>query len=394
LRPGWRPADLRRNLVADGTMAVGTGLALGVVLGLFPGVARELGVDAAGLALLTATPFVTNVVAIAAGRLPLHTPAQVAVVRALGACALAGLLFLPPIGVVLVAAVFWLSLSACVPMQLRMWGLIYPPRDRARLIGLVRTLQAMAMSLVSVLGGFIADRLGGAQLVALVGVASAGLVLGYGRLQVSSADPPTVYTPAESLRALWARPRLRRLAVAHSTTLAGLVACGPLLPLVQIDRLHLSLGSIGLLAAINATATTVSYVAWSTLSEGRGPVHVLLGGVILGATAPVVYALADGFGSLCVAAMAMGLSFSAFDVGVTILLSKEVPVADRPAILSSWNATTSLAGIATPLLTGGAAQAGVPTPLLLLACAACAAVGSVLYAQGGNLRQPTPEPIA
>jgi MFS family permease len=384
-------AALRRNLIADGTMAVGTGLALGVVLGLFPGVARESGVDAAGLALLTATPFVTNVVAIAAGRLPLHTPRQVAAVRAVGCCAFVGLPFLPPIGVVLVAALFWLTVSSSVPMQLRMWGLIYPPRDRARLIGLVRTLQATAMSAVSLLGGFVADRLGGAQLVALVGAVSAVLVVGYARLHVSSADPPSLYSPAGSLRALWARPRLRRLAVAHSMTIAGLVACGPLLPLVQIDRLHLSLGSIGLLSAINATATTVSYVAWSRLSEGRGPVHVLLGGVVLGATAPAVYALADGFGPLCVAALAMGLSFSAFDVGVTILLSKEVSVADRPAILSAWNATTSLAGVAAPLLTGGAAQAGIAVSPLLLGCAACAAVGSVLYVLGGNLREPMPE---
>jgi predicted MFS family arabinose efflux permease len=247
------------------------------------------------------------------------------------------------------------------------------------------------MSVVSVLGGFAADRLGGPQLVALVGAASAVLVVGYARLRITSADPPRVYSPADSLRALWARHRLRRLAVAHSMTIAGLVACGPLLPLVQIDRLHLSLGSIGLLSAINATATTVSYVAWSRLSEGRGPVHVLLGGVVLGATAPVVYALADGFGPLCFAALAMGLSFSAFDVGVTILLSKEVPVGDRAAIMSAWNATTSLAGIAAPLLTGGAAQAGIPISPLLLACAACAVVGSVLYVMGGNLAEPAPD---
>jgi MFS family permease len=383
-------SELRSNLIADGLMSVGTGLALGVAIGLFPGVARELGVDAAGLALLTATPFVTNVVAVAAGRLPLHTARQVAVVRALGCCAFVGLLFLPPIGIVLVAALFWLAVSTCVPMQLRVWGLIYPPRERARLIGLVRTLQATAMSVVSVLGGFVADRLGGPQLIALVGATSAVLVLGYTRLHISTADPPRVYSPAESLRALWGQRRLRRLALAHSMTLAGLVACGPLLPLVQIDRLHLTLGSIGLLSAINATATTASYFAWSRLSDGRGPVHVLLGGVVLGATAPVVYALADGFGPLCFAALAMGLSFSAFDVGVTLLLSREVLVADRPAMLSAWNATTSVAGIAAPLLTGGAAQAGISIPALLLACAACAAVGSLLYVLGGNLADPMP----
>ena len=130
---GLRP--FRRNL------AVGVGVTGALVGSLLPTISRRGGLEPLGLAALAATPFLANLLGVFAGRAGPRTTRQQAIVRGLGA---AVLLLLPlaavPAAVILVAMVFWLSLSFTAPFQLRLWGASYPARMRGRLVGFLGKL--------------------------------------------------------------------------------------------------------------------------------------------------------------------------------------------------------------------------------------------------------------
>ena len=170
---GLRP--FRRNLSLDLVAAVGVGVTGALVGSLLPTISRRGGLEPLGLAALAATPFLANLLGVFAGRAGPRTTRQQAIVRGLGA---AVLLLLPlaavPAAVILVAMVFWLSLSFTAPFQLRLWGASYPARMRGRLVGFLGMGRAAAAGFAALAGGILADRIGGPAAVALAG--SVGLV--------------------------------------------------------------------------------------------------------------------------------------------------------------------------------------------------------------------------
>jgi len=101
--------------------------------------------DALGLAVLATGPFVANTLALFAGRLGARSPRSLATVRALGGLAL--VLMLPLAGPVALAGLvllFWITVALAAPYQMRLWGVMYPPGARGRLIGVVGTGRSAA----------------------------------------------------------------------------------------------------------------------------------------------------------------------------------------------------------------------------------------------------------
>ena len=135
---------LGRNLGIDLFAAVGVGTTVALVSALLPTIGRRGGLEPIGLAALAAAPFVANLLSAFAGRVGPRTPRQLAAIRGAGAASLLVLAVATAAPVlILVSLVYWLSLSLSGPFQLRLWGAMYPPRLRGRIVGAIGSGKAV-----------------------------------------------------------------------------------------------------------------------------------------------------------------------------------------------------------------------------------------------------------
>jgi MFS family permease len=283
---------------------------------------------------------------------------------------------------VLVAVLFWLSVSFGGPFQLRLWGSMYPSRLRGRVVGVIGMGRAAAGALAAFAGGLIADRLGGPPAVAIAGVIGVACALAYTGLRGRSEDRAPGFSAHESIQAIRARPLLARMTLAQGFYGGGLIAAAPLFALVYVDRLDLSLADVGVIGILTAASTTVAFPLWGTVADRHGPLAVLRIGGSVGLCSLVVYAFAPHVAFLWLAALAAGVASASIDVGIAAVVSDQTPLASRAAAMAGWNAFTGARGIVAAFLMTSLLQLGVVNVTTgLLLCAAATFVGVVLYAR-------------
>jgi MFS family permease len=386
-RPTLRTTTLQRgiwrNLALDLTAAIGVGVSTALINALLPTIARRGGLEPLGLSALAAAPFVANFLGAFAGRLGPRSPHQLALIRGSGAASLVLLFVLPsPITMVVVAVVFWVSLSFGGPFHLRLWGAMYPSRLRGRVMGVVGMGRAAAAAVAAFVGGIVADRIGGPTAVAIAGLIGVACAVALTGLRAAAAERSDGFSARESLRALRERPVLSRLALAQGFYGGGLIAAVPLFALVHVDRLDLSLAEVGVIGILAAASTTVAFPIWGAVADRRGPLVVLRLGGVIGLTSLVAYALAAHVAVLWVAALATGTASAAIDVGIAAVVSEQTSLRTRAAAMAGWNAFTGARGIVAAFLMSALVQLGiVDVTSGLLVCAAASAVGVVLYAR-------------
>lgn len=376
---GLRP--ISRNLSLDLIAAIGYGVSGALVSSLLPTIARRGGLEPLGLAALSAAPFLTNLLSVFAGRLGPQSTRQLALLRGIGAGSLVALLFVPGTTVIIaVAVIFWISVSFSSPFQLRLWGATYPGRIRGRVVGFLGMGRAAAAAMAALVGGILADRLGGPTAVAMAGLVGAVCALAYVGFRASGSAAPLAYSARESIRAMRARPILQRVALAQGFFGGGFIAAGPLFALVYVDRLDLSLSDVGVIGVMGAAATTVSFLAWGAVADRFDPLAAMRYGSLIGLLGLIGYALAPGLVLLLIAALAIGVSNSAIEIGVAGVISDHTPLASRASAMSGWNAITGARGLVAPFFMSGLVQFGVVNVTTgLLLCAGASAIGVGLF---------------
>jgi DHA1 family inner membrane transport protein len=376
---GLRP--LSRSLSLDLIAAIGYGVSGALVSTLLPTIARRGGLEPLGLAALSAAPFLTNLLSVFAGRFGPQSTRQFALLRGVGAGSLVALLFVPGAPVIVaVALVFWVSISFSSPFQLRFWGATYPGRMRGRVIGFLGTGRAAAAGIAALVGGILADQLGGPTAVALAGIVGAGCALAYFGFRASAAAAPLAYSARESIRAMRERPMLQRVALAQGFFGGGFIAAGPLFALVYVDRLDLSLSDVGVIGVIGAAATTFSFLVWGTVADRFDGLAAMRWGSIIGFVGLLAYAVAPAYAVLLPAALAIGVSNSSIEIGVSGVISDHTPLASRAAAMSGWNAITGARGLVAPFFMSALVQFGVVSLTAgLLICASASALGVALF---------------
>ncbi len=372
---------MSRNLSIDLLAAIGVGVSGALVSSLLPTIARRGGLEPIGLAILAATPFLTNLLSVFAGRVGPRSTRQFALLRVIGSGSLLVLLFVSPAPVIIVAALaFWISISFGSPFQLRLWGAIYPARMRGRIVGFLGTGRAAAAAAAALIGGLLADRVGGPPAVALAGFVGAICALAYLGFRASAAAAPASYSARESIAAMRQRPTLGRVALAQGFFGGGFIAAGPLFALVNVDRLDLSLSDVGIIGVLSAVATTVSFLIWGSVSDRFDVLAPMRFGSIIGLGGLVAYAVAPGVAVLWLAAIAIGTANSSIEIGVAGVISAETPLASRAAAMSGWNAITGARGLVAPFLMSAFVQVGlVSVTVALFICAAASALGVALF---------------
>jgi MFS family permease len=375
--------EIGRNLALDLVGAIGLGVTMALINALLPTIARRGGLEPLGLSALAAAPFVANFLGAFAGRVGPRSTGQLAAIRAVGAGALVVLFVAPvPAVMVLVAVVFWLSVSLANPFQLRLWGSLYPSRLRGRVVGVIGMGRAAAGAAAAFACGLIADRLGGPPAVAIAGIVGLLCALAYTRLRARSDDGAARFSARESIRALRQRPVLARMALAQGFYGGGFIAAAPLYALVYVDRLDLSLADVGVIGILTAVSTTVAFPVWGAVADRHGPLTVLKVGGSIGLSALVMYAVAPHVAVLWVAALAAGMASASIDVGIAAVVSEQTPLASRAAAMAGWNAFTGARGIVAAFLMSFLLQVGViGVTSGLLICAGATAIGVALYAR-------------
>ncbi len=375
LRPIWR------NLSLDLIAAIGVGVSGALVSSLLPTIARRGGLEPLGLSVLAAAPFLTNTLSILAGRIGPRSVRQFASLRAIGAGSLLVLFVASPAIVIIGATIlFWIGLSFGSPYQLRLWGASYPARMRGRVVGFLGTGRAAAAAAAALIGGVLADRIGGPSAVALSGLVGAVCALAYIWFRASAAAEPVDYSPRESIRAMRERPTLGRVALAQGFYGGGFIAAGPLFALVNVDRLNLSLLDVGIIGVLSAVATTVSFLIWGAVSDRVDVLAPMRFGSVIGLVGLLLYAVAPSVLVLWLASIAIGTSGPSIEIGVAGVISAETPMATRAAAMSGWNAITGVRGLLAPFVMSALVQAGlVSVSVALLVCAATSALGVGLF---------------
>lgn len=386
-RPSLHPTPsqraIGRNLALDLVAAIGVGVTMALISALLPTIARRGGLEPLGLSALAAAPFVANFLGAFAGRLGPRSPRELAVIRGIGATSLVVLSFAPvPAVMVLVAVLFWLSVSFGGPFHLRLWGSMYPSRHRGRMVGVIGMGRAAAGALAAFAGGLVADRLGGPTAVAIAGVIGIACALAYAGLRAASNDRAPGFSARDSLRALRERPVLARMVLAQGFYGGGFIAAAPLYALVYVDRLDLSLADVGVVGILAAGSTTIAFPVWGAVADRFGGLVALRVGGAIGLSSLVAYALAPNVAFLWFGAIAAGLASASIDVGIAAVVSDQTPLATRSAAMAGWNAFTGARGIVAAFLMSALLQAGlVDVTGGLLVCAASSAIGVALYAR-------------
>jgi MFS family permease len=375
-----------RNLALDLVASIGVGVSVALVTTLLPTIARRGGLDPIGLAALAAAPFIANLLGAFAGRFGPRSRRQLALIRGAGAGSLLVLAVVAAAPVMIaVSIVFWLSLSLSGPFYLRLWGSMYPARILGRVVGVLGSGRAAAAAVAALVGGLVADQLGGEQAVALAGLVGLVCAFAYAGLRSPDTERPPVFSARDSFRALRERPVLTRIALAQGFYGGGLIAAVPLYAIVNVDRLDLSLSDVGIIGILTAGATTLSFLLWGAVADRRGPLVAMRIGTAFGLAALVAYALAPHVAILWVAAVAAGAGSASIDVGIAYVVSDHTPLASRAAAMAGWNAITGARGIVAAFTMSILLQLGfvdVTTGLLL--CSAVTAVGVVLYAKAST----------
>jgi MFS family permease len=384
-RPSFQPSAQQRavgrNLALDLIVAVGIGITMALVTSLLPTIARRGGLEPIGLAALGAAPFIANLLGAFAGRVGPRSPRQLGLLRGLGAVALiAFLVEPPPVLMIVLATLFWVSLSFGSPFYLRLWGGMYPSRMLGRLLGVVGMARAGAGALAAVAGGLLADRLGGPTAVAIAGGIGVMCAVAYLGLRARTAVEQQRFSARQSIAALRERPVLARVALAQGFYGGGIIAAIPLFALVHVDRLDLNLSDVGVIGVLTAVATMVAFLVWGAVSDRFGPMVAMRLGGAIGASAIVAYALAPDVTVLWVAAVAMGIGSASIDVGIASVVSDQTTLASRAAAMAGWNAITGARGIAAAFLMSILVQLGVVDVTIgLLLCAMASIVGVLLF---------------
>ncbi len=333
VRERWRglevvpsgPAHSRHAFKWDTTCALLGGLYNGSILPFIPVLARDtLHASTSLLALYNSANAVGN----------LFTPV---VAHRLGArvkmsyCLWPNLigrsfLFLMPFA--LTAPMFiWLAFAATAvasfsgPAYAAIMRDAYPAERRGQYMGLVRVVAVAAAMLGAVLGGALLARERYTVIFPLLSILGLLSVLAFARIGVR-AEPEEETPPTPRWRDTFAAVRRDPSFKLYCTCFYlygfGNLIIGPVMPVVQVDLLHISHQWVGYLSAAGAASGVLGYLYWGRVVDRHGPFRLMLRVVGVLSLGPVTYFLvflSPHVEWLLIAACAQGFGWAGGDLG-------------------------------------------------------------------------------
>lgn len=385
---------VRSNFQRDLVNGAGGALFLAAVYANGAVVIARLGADATTVAVLTAIPFVVNVVMLLLTPfIPRNRPVVLLVVASLLtrlASIPAG--WAPTPGVMLAAWAFlalFLSLSSLPALDV-VAGM-YPPGRRSLLVGRMRTLAIATGLVVGPLAGAALDRWGAGATFTVVAVVSAFCGLFYLGVRAPRTVAPARVSLVGAFALLGEHRQFREFALAWACWGAGVLAPLGVYPVLLVSRFHASYTAIGLLGAITGLASLVTYRWWARQADRRDPRLLAAIGFVIAAAVPAIYGVSPSFAPLGLAAVASGVSVGAMEMGNLQAMLRMAPPGEGVRYTAVFNAITGLRGAIVPIAGSAMVARYGAEPVLLVA----AAIGVVSAAyMGASSRTPLPAPGA
>ncbi len=409
---GWRAplrvlgtAELTAGLAPEVRWNFRTTLIHWLLAGVFVGsvgsymavVARRLGGDEVTVALVVAVQFIGGILAIAGPYLlrAVQPARAVAALWTVGRLAFVAALVIDTAGLFLVMLLVWSIIAMMgLPLYVGVTQAAFPRRVRGRLIGVAQAAMAVVVLLVSPLAGGLMDAVGYGPVFAGGGIAGALGALALFRIR-ARPRPPTVRPPPwRMFRQTLANRRFRTYTASSNVALFGDLLIQPTIAIVLVDTFDATFTLVGVLALIQGVTWAAGYLFWGAVCDRRsGPFVVWMSTFLKMAIAAlfILAILADNLWLLVPAYAAMGLNFSAGDMGWQTSLAALARTEDVDAFATSFWLILGVLGIVAPLVGAAVLVAGGPVAAFSSALG-LAAVGSVLMARVARGFVPAEDP--
>lgn len=252
-------------------------------------------------------------------------------------------------------------------------------RTNAGLGGLGR----IAGFVAPVAGGILAERMGlQAPFVVYAALSVAGFVSAW--IWIPMDEASTKPSQDAALIRLWQvlRSQGRVLLAAGSGSLMAQTiraARNVVIPLVAADHLGLDASDVGLIVSLSYAVDMLMFWPAGVIMDRFGRKWAYVPSFILQSAAMACVPLADGFGTLCAAAMGMGLA-NGLGSGTMLTLGADLAPKDAPGeFLGIWRFIGDSGHAAAPLIVGRAADllglAGTPFLVAFIGLGGAAILG-------------------
>ncbi len=256
----------------------------------------------------------------------------------------------------------------------------YPVEQRGRLMGLVRVLFVGGSMVGSLVGG-VALRYMSYRwffpLAALVGVIG---VSAFSRIGIPAAPEEPAAPQArmlDSFRAVSANRLFGLYSTAFFLHGFGNLLLVPVLPVFQVDVLHITTQWVSYLSTTAAGLSMLGYLYWGRLLDRRGPFQLLLYVVCVMAIMPLTYFLAGTVSVLLIAAAAQGFAVAGGDLGyvnASMRFARRDLVVSYAAVFSFLQAVRGIPG---PFIGAALTEWLGPRPVFLIALVLLAAAATM-----------------
>ncbi len=375
--------EARANFRRDLAFQLLTGVFLGVVLNFFPVVARRLGAGEFLLALLTAGTYLGALLSLGAPYVlrTLQPARRIALIWAVGrALWIAALFVTAPTWFAIIALGYFLLSGLPRPGVTWLMQGAYPAPLRGRLLAAARMAMAVAALITAPIAGLLLDVVGHGPILAGASVVGMLATAAFAGIKSSDPRPFRRRNPWVLARGAFATPSFRGFVGAWNTMGFGIAVMMPAVPIVLVDHLHASFGTVGMLSLLAGVAQAVCFPLWGRLIDRRtGPFGAALA-ICVQLASPVIFLVAMAttqVGVLAAAYLAMGVAGAGFVLGSQTTLMSLARPEDTPPLATTFNASAGLFGVAGPFAGGLLLIAGGPN-LTLSVAAALTFAGAVL----------------
>ncbi len=269
----------------------------------------------------------------------------------------------------------------------------YPVRHRGHLMGLVRVAVVAAAMAGSLIGGFALSHLSYRWFfpaITLLGLAAVAAFARIGVPAAPAAPPPPRATLWEGFRLLLADRVFSLYAAGFFLYGFGNLILGPVIPILQVDLLHITPQWVGYLAVTASASSILGYLVWGRYLDRLGPFRLMLMVVAVFSIMPITYYFATGVPVLLIAAAAAGFAAAGGELGYLNAAMRFGPRDAAVSYAGTFAFLQAMRGIPGPLRGAALATTLGPRPVFLVSLACWGASAAIMLA-GRKTRLTAPD---
>jgi MFS family permease len=262
----------------------------------------------------------------------------------------------------------------------------YPANQRGMLMGLVRVLAVGGSMIGALIGGAVLAHWSFRWVFPVAAAIGLVATATFSRVGVQAVPDD----PSATERSLWEsykNVRADRAFGLYTTCFYlygfGNLILGPVIPVFQVDELHITPLWVGYLATTGAAFGMLGYIFWGRVLDRHGPFRLMLMVVAVVSLMPITYFFAHSVPVLLIAAAASGFAYAGGDLGyvnAALRFGSRDSAASYAGMFAFFQACRGIPG---PFI--GAALSGVLgiRPVFLIALVFYAASVAVIIGKGG-----------